>query len=686
MKQYLAGKIRNVAIVGHASAGKTSMAEALLFKTHGTDRLGKIGQGNTICDFDPEEIKREASINTAIAPIIWGSVKINLIDTPGLFDFSTGFYEGMLAAESALILVSGKSGVSVGTVRAYKTAQKMGKARMFYVNKIDSSSSDFYKVFEELKSNFGPSVCPLVAPKFKDGKIECFINLVHDEAYKYDENGKYHVIPMPDIGHRLEGLKASMDEAIAETSEELFDKYFSGEPFTRTEILSGIHEGVKNGTITPMLCGSALELQGISPLLDAMADHLPSAWESGDRIAKTEASGDVLIKCTDEAPFSAQVFKTTVDPFTGKQNYIKVVSGMLKANSSVLNVRTGEMEKIGKIYYVVGKKQLETEFLAAGDIGIVLKLNDTVTGDTLCDPKNKVEFKQSVYPKPTLSMAVQAKNKGDEPKIAAALTKMLDEDPCMRFGNNHETGEQILSGIGEQHLETIATKAKTKFGVDMELSVPKIAYRETIRKTVTAEGKHKKQSGGHGQYGHVMMRFEPNGYEPLVFDEEVVGGRVPRNYFPAVEKGLQDCVKQGVLAGYPVLGLKAVLYDGSYHDVDSSEMAFKQAVTLAYKAGMKDARPAILEPIGVLKAYVPDENTGDLIGELNKRRGQISGMAPCEDGLQEVTAEVPISEMHDFTTRIRQIAHDRGFFSLEFCRYDELPANLEAKVISEATN
>ena len=683
MKQYLAGKIRNLAIVGHASSGKTSLTEALLFKTLATDRLGKVNQGNTICDYDPEEIKRKASINTSLAPIVWGSVKINLIDTPGLFDFSTGFYEGVMAAESVLIVVSGKSGVSVGTERAYKYAKKNNKATMFYVNKIDSSSSDFYNVLEQLKVNFGPSVCPLIVPMFKDGKVECFVNLVHEQAYKYDEEGKYQAIPFPDMGHRLEGLRASMYEAIAETSEELFEKYFSGESFTRTEILSGIHEGVKNGTISPVLCGSALEMQGITPLLDAISDHLPSAWEGGDRIAKEEIQGDIIIKCTDEAPLSAQVFKTIVDPFIGKQSFIKVVSGKVTANSSVYNVRTGEMEKIGKIYYLIGKKQRETQVLSAGDIGVVLKLNDTATGDTICDPTKKVEFKQNAYQKPTHAMAIKAKNKGDEAKITQALTKMLDEDRCMTLENNYETGEQILTGLGEQHLEIIINKVKTKFGVEIELFTPKIAYRETIRQIVKADGKHKKQSGGHGQYGHVVMRFEPNGYEQLVFEEEVVGGKVPKNYFPAVEKGLEECVKHGVLAGYPMLGLKAILCDGSYHDVDSSEMAFKNAVTLAYKAGIKEARPAILEPIGTLRAYVPEAHTGDLIGEINKRRGQIVGMQP-DNELQQICAEVPIGEMHDFTTRIRQIAQDRGYFTLKFTRYDELPANLEAKIISQS--
>ncbi len=683
MRQYLASKIRNLAIVGHCSAGKTSLAEAMLYKANITDRLGTIAEQNTVCDYEQEETKRKTSVNTALAPLTWGSVKINLVDTPGLFDFQTGFYEGISACESVLIVVSGKSGVSVGSEKAYKAAEKLGKSRMIFVNKLDSTSADFYKVLEQLKIKFGPSICPIFAPFMVGDNVDCYINLITDKAYKFSAVDEYSECPMPDTGHKLDGLKAAIYEAVAETSEELFEKYFSGEEFTRTEILTGLHEGVKTGAITPVICGSAQNLEGIETLLDGICDYLPSAWENGDANATNEEGNPILVKCTDEAPFSGYIFKTVSDPFVGKQSYLKIVSGKVAPGQMVHNARTGEQEKVSKIVLLRGKKPIEMTSVTAGDICVLLKLSNTATGDTLCDSSFKVEYDKVEFAKPSLSMAVKAVKRGDEPKIVASLAKILDEDPCMRFFSNTETHEYIVTGLGEQHLDVILNKLKNKYSVDAKFETPMIAYRETIKKKVNAEGKHKKQSGGHGQYGHVLIRFEPNGYSDLVFDEEVVGGKVPKNYFPAVEKGLEECVKSGVLAGYPLIGLKAVLYDGSYHDVDSSEMAFKQAVGIAYKNGIKDAGPVILEPIHSVKIYVPDEYTGDIIGEINKRRGHILGMEK-NDELQAIFAEAPISEMHDFLNKLRQISHDRGYFEMEFERYDELQANLAEKVIAQA--
>ena len=684
MRQYLAGKIRNVAIAGHGSSGKTSLAEALLFKAGATDRLGKVADGNTVCDFDAEEIRRKVSVSSAVAPFAWGSVKINLIDTPGLFDFAAGMYEGVRPAESVLIVVSARSGVTVGAQKAYKLADSMGKSKMFFVNKMDAEHADFYKVLEDLKASFGPSICPLVVPVVEDHKVQCYINLVDNKAYKYNEKGEPAEVAMPDIAHRFEGLIGAISEAVAETDEALFEKFFSGEQFTRDEIIKGIHNGVHTGAITPVLCGSAATLEGIDMLLDSLVDHLPSAWEAGSETAQDASGEPIEIACTDEAPLAAYIFKTVADPFVGKLSYFKVVSGKLSSEVIPVNSRTGEQERLGKLIYMTGKKQEDTAFITAGDIGAVTKLSGAVTGDTLCDPKKVVSFERVEFPEPCLSMAVKVKNKGDEGKVAQGMQRLIEEDPSIGFEQNAETHQQVISGLGEQHLDVIVSKLKSKFGVDIGLTKPRVAYRETIRKPVKVQGKHKKQSGGHGQYGDVWIEFSPYDGEGLLFEENVFGGSVPKNFFPAVEKGLQDCVKHGILAGYPMVGLKAVLVDGSYHPVDSSEMAFKTAASLAYKAAMPQASPALLEPIGNLKVYVPDSNTGGIISELNKRRGRVLGMNPDEDGMQVIEGEVPMSEMGDFATVLRSTTQGRGSFTLKFERYELLPSQLEAAVIEEA--
>ena len=681
MKQYLAARIRNIALTGHSDSGKTSLAEALLFKAGASDRLGKTSEGNTVCDFDPEEIKRKVSVCTAVAPFAWGSTKINLIDTPGLFDFAGEAAQGVRAAESLLIAVSGKSGVDVGTEKAYKMAKDLSKATLFFVSKLDVEHSDFYKVFEELKSTFGPSVCPIVVPYVEDQQVKCYINLIDMKAYTYDDKGEAHEVDMPDFGHRLDGLTAAVSEAVAETDESLFEKYFSGEQFTRDEIIRGVHTGVTNGSISPVLCGCSTNLQGIDMLLDCIVDLLPSPWEKGAEVAVDAEGEPVEVPCTDEAPLAAYVFKTIADPFVGKLSYVKVISGKLAADSAPINSRTGQPERLGKIIYIRGKKQEDTAYITAGDIGAVTKLAATETGDALCDPKKVLSFDPIHFPHPCLTMAIKAEAKGDEAKIASALQRLMEEDPTLAYENNAETHQQLISGLGEQHLDVLVSKLKNKFGVSVSLEVPRVAYRETIRKKVKVQGKHKKQSGGHGQFGDVWVEFEPTVGDDLVFEEKVFGGAVPKSFFPAVEKGLQDCVKHGVLAGYPVVGLKATLVDGSYHPVDSSEMSFKMAASLAYKAGMPQASPVLLEPIGNLKVYVPDSNTGDIIGDLNKRRGRVLGMNPANDGLQEIEADVPMS---DFATAIRSMTQGRGYFTFEFARYEQLPSNLEAKVIEEA--
>lgn len=684
MRQYLAGRIRNIALTGHSGSGKTSLTEALLFKAGATDRLGKVANGNTVSDYDPEEIKRQVSVSTSIAPFAWGSTKINLIDTPGLFDFAGETVQGVRAAESLLICVSGKSGVDVGTEKAYKMAKDASKATMFFVSKLDADHADFYKVFEELKATFGPTVCPIVVPYVEDREVKSYINLIDMKAYTYDEKGEPHEVEMPDFGHRLDGLTAAVSEAVAETDEALFEKYFSGEQFTRDEIIRGVHTGVTNGSISPVLCGCTTNLQAIDMLLDGIVDLLPSPWEKGGEVAVDADGEPVEVVCTDEAPLAAYVFKTIADPFIGKLSYIKVISGKLSADMTPINSRTGQPERLGKIIYVRGKKQEDTAYITAGDIGAVTKLAATETGDALCDPKKVLNFDPINFPKPCLQMAIKTEAKGDESKIASGLQRLMEEDPTIAYENNAETHQQLVSGLGEQHLDVLVSKLKNKFGVSVSLEVPRVAYRETIRKKVKVQGKHKKQSGGHGQFGDVWIEFEPTVGDGLVFEEKVFGGAVPKSFFPAVEKGLQDCVKHGVLAGYPVVGLKATLVDGSYHPVDSSEMSFKMAASIAYKNGMPEASPVLLEPIGNLKVYVPDSNTGDIIGDLNKRRGRVLGMNPSADGLQEIEADVPMSEMSDFATAIRSMTQGRGYFTFDFARYEQLPSNLEAKVIEEA--
>ena len=683
MKQYNAKTIRNVALVGHAGSGKTSLAEAAFYLTGQSERLGRVPDGNTICDFDPEEIKRKASVSTALLPVEWKDTKINLLDTPGLFDFAGGMREGIRAAGSAVVVVSGKSGVTVGAEKGFRAAQKKGIATMFFVNKMDNENADFYKVFEELKTKFGPMVCPLVVPYVEDHQVKCYINLLEYKAYTY-QNGKAAPVPLPDMGHRLDGLVEAMSEAVAETDDALMEKFFSGEAFTTEEIVEGLAKGCKSGMITPVFCGSAVNLQALDMLLYNLKVLLPSPAEVPAPTAVTAGGDEVKLECDPAAPVAAYVFRTVADPFVGKLSYVKVFSGTLTTATSLVNARTGEAERFGKLLNMRGKKQTDVDSITAGDIGAVTKLSAAQTGDTLCDPARVAALPAAAFPNPTLSMAIRVTKKGDEGKIGAALARLMEEDRTLAYRVDAETGQQIISGLGEQHLDAVVAKLKAKFGVDVELTAPRVAYRESVRKKCKAQGRHKKQTGGHGQFGDVWIEFEPCDSEELVFEEKVFGGSVPKNYFPAVEKGLRQAAKHGVLAGYPVVGLKATLLDGSYHPVDSSEMAFIMAAKLAYKAALPEAGPVILEPFGTLRAHVPGDNTGDIMGDVTKRRGRVLGMSPDEDGLQVVEAEVPLAEMQDFTTFMRQLTQGRGHFTLDFVRYEPLPSNLEGKVIEEA--
>ena len=676
--------IRNILVAGHAGCGKTTLIEALLFSTDPEmQRAGTVQDGNTVCDFDPEEQKRHASLAAAVAPVEYDGVKLNFIDAPGLFDFELGMYEGIQAAESVLITVSARSGVTVGAEKAFHLAEKNGKSKIVFVNKTDLENANYYKILENLKTKFGPSICPCVVPVRQDDGTILYVNLFSQKAFKY-ESGKQVQVELPEMGHRLEGLVAAMSEAVAETDDELMEKFFSGEPFTTEEIVNGLAKGCRSGAITPVFCGSAVNQQGLDMLLYNLKVLLPSPADAPAVLAEDAAGEPVEIACDEAAPLAAYVFKTVADPFVGKLSYVKVVSGTLKSDSALVNARTGEAERMGKLLYVKGKKQTDTTVIGAGDIGAVTKLPAAQTGDTLCEAGRVVKLPAPAFPTPTLSMAIRVAKKGDEGKIGAALARLMEEDPTLTYRVDTETGQQIISGLGEQHLDVVVAKLKAKFGVDVELTVPRVAYRESVRKKCKAQGRHKKQTGGHGQFGDVWIEFEPCDSEELVFEEKVFGGSVPKNYFPAVEKGLRQAAKHGVLAGYPVVGLKATLLDGSYHPVDSSEMAFIMAAKLAYKAALPEAGPVILEPFGTLRAHVPGDNTGDIMGDVTKRRGRVLGMSPDEDGLQVVEAEVPLAEMQDFTTFMRQLTQGRGHFTLDFVRYEPLPSNLEGKVIEEA--
>jgi len=684
MKDYDVTKIRNIALAGHNGSGKTSLAEAVLYKAGASDRLGKTSDGTTVCDYDLEEIKRGISIGTSLASFEYNDYKVNLLDTPGLFDFASEMIEGIRASDTVMITVSAKSGVKVGARKAYDEAEKQGKSKMFVVTKIDDKDANFFNVLTELKTVFGPTVCPVVVPVISDGKIVSYVNLIEMKAYKYDSKGNAVETDMPTaeisekFEYRIDGLIGAVSEAVAETSDELMEKFFEGEEFTQKELIDGIHDGMNRGIITPVVCTSATELAGIDMLLKEIELLLPAPHE-------VETVGDSEVKCDVSEPMSAYVFKTVADPFVGKMSFIRVMSGKLSSNSDVINSVTGNSEKVGKLCTLCGKKQTEVSVACAGDIVVASKISAN-TGDTLCDSSRIVKFDAMDFPNPCYSMAVKAKAQGDEAKISASMQRLTEEDPTLTYAQDENTKEQILSGLGEQHIEVAVAKLKNKFGVDVKLTVPKIAYKETIRKKVKVEGKHKKQSGGHGQYGHVWIEFEPCVSDTLVFEEKVFGGAVPKNYFPAVQKGLEDSVKKGVLAGCPVVGLKAILVDGSYHPVDSSEMAFKTAASIAYKEGLRQADPVMLEPVGELKVTAPDENTGDIMGELNKRRGRVLGMEPVKHGVTTIQAEVPMREMHDFALYIRQVTRGLGSFTLNFERYEQLPANLLTEVISSVNS
>lgn len=688
MKEYKTKNLRNVGIVGHSGSGKTTLTEAVLFYTKTIDRVGKVEDGSTTSDYDAEEKKRRISISTAITPCEWEDTKINLIDMPGYFDFVGEMIEGLRASDLALINVCGVSGIQVGTEKAWSYVNKNKMPRAFFINKLDRENSNFEKVLSELKEKFGISVVPIQYPIGSEESFRGVVNVISRRARIF--NPKTHSMEEADIPAELvdsvDECKNMIMEAVAETDEVLLDKYFSEGELSDEEIYHGLINGSARGEIAPVMCGSALTGIGVNTLVEDIIECFPSPENIQSIKARDiKNNKNVEVKINENAPFSAFVFKTIADPFVGKLSLFRVMTGRAKSDSTVYNSNKDKQEKVGTMYFIRGKSQLPTQEIVAGDIGAVAKLQFTGTGDTLCEMAAPIAFEEIEFPAPSMSMAVLPKSKGDEDKISSGLTKLLEEDPTFKISRDVENAEMIVSGVGETHLDIIASKLKNKFGADVTLEMPKVPYRETIKKVADVQGKHKKQSGGHGQYGDVWVKFEPrtDGEDDMQFVDQVVGGVVPRQYIPAVEKGLRECIQHGVLAGYPVIRLKATLHDGSFHPVDSSEMAFKVAASLAYKKGLQAAQPALLEPIMHVEVRVPDDYMGDVIGDLNKKRGKVLGMDP-ENGYQKIIAEVPQAEMFKYATDLKSITQARGSFEMTFERYEEVPASEAAKIIENS--
>lgn len=682
MKTYAPDQIRNIALAGHASKGKTTLLEAMLHLAGATERAGKVADGNTVTDFDAEEKKRHISMASAVASVEYKSKKLNFIDTPGLFDFEQGAFEGLRAAETAVIVVSARSGLAVGAEKAFKNAGSRRMVRVLVTTKMDDDRADFYKSFNGIVAKFGTAACPVVVPIISGGKVAAYYNMIDGKAYAYADGKRTESDAQPDDAPRFEAVQAVFTEAVASADEELMEKYFEGEELTPEEKIRGLKAGVADGSIIPVFALSGLAETACDLLLDFLAEVCPAPKSE----YAADADGEPIELTPDpNGPLAAVCFKTVADPFIGKLSYFKVISGKITAATPAYNARTGKEERMGKLVSVFGAKQTDISELSAGDMGAVTKLSGFATGDTLCSAAQVVTLDGVHIPSATYAMAVEVAKKGEEEKVASGLSRLCEEDPSLHFGVNNETHQQILSGLGEQHLDVAMARLKSKFGVEATLVKPRVAYRETITMKVSAQGRHKKQSGGHGQFGDVFIEFEPYDTEELVFAERVVGGAVPKNFFPAVEKGLRESMQKGVLAGYPMVGVKATLFDGSYHPVDSSEMSFKTAASLAYKEGIPKAMPVLLEPILTVTATVNDEAMGDVIGDINKRRGRVLGMTPSGDGSQEILAEVPESEMSTFSTAMRQMTQGRGSFTTAFARYDRCPEHIAQKIKAEAS-
>ena len=684
MENYSADKIRNIALFGHVGSGKTTLAEAILYYTKAINRQGRINDGNTTLDYDPEEIKRQMSVGLSVACCEYKGSKINIIDTPGDFDFLGEEMSGIRIADSGVIMISAKGGTSVGSEKAIRLLNGKKVPFLFFMNRMDEPNADFEAVAARMMERYGPSVIPLSFPIMEDGKMTGIVDVMNRKAFSIDKaTGKFVEYPLPEqYNERVDELQEKVNEVVAEADDELMEKFFAGEKFTEDEFRHGVHAGFREGKLHPIYCGSAYMIWGVDFLLNCISKDTPPAGKKPALEATLPDGSTQPLACSIDDPLAAFCFKTISDPFVGKISIFKVNAGTLRANSTVYNATKGKDERIGGLFFLKGKEQISTDCITAGDIGAASKLSNTDTNDTICDRARIVELPKIKFPQPCLSKSIVPTKKGDEDKIISGLTKLADEDHCFTVETNPETKQMVLSGIGDMQLKVLVSQLKNKYNVDCELGEPKVPYREAIRKKVKVQGKHKKQSGGHGQYGDVWIEFEPNAEtEDLVFEEKVFGGAVPKNFFPAVEKGLQESVKKGILAGYPVVNLKATLVDGSYHDVDSSEMAFKIAANLAFKAGMAAANPVLLEPISKVEVHIPEEKQGDIMGDLNKRRGRIMGIDADELG-SVVNAEVPTAEMLEYATDLKSMTQGRGWFAMSHVRYEAAPPEVADKVIA----
>ena len=684
MENYSADKIRNIALFGHVGSGKTTLAEAILYYTKAINRQGRINDGNTTLDYDPEEIKRQMSVGLSVACCEYKGSKINIIDTPGDFDFLGEEMSGIRIADSGIIMISAKGGTSVGSEKAIRLLNGKKVPFLFFMNRMDEPNADFEAVAARMMERYGSSVIPLSFPIMEDGKMTGIVDVMNRKAFSIDKaTGKFVEYPLPEqYNERVDELQEKVNEVVAEADDALMEKFFAGEKFTEDEFRHGVHAGFREGKLHPIYCGSAYMNWGVDFLLNCISKDTPPAGKKPALEATLPDGSTQPLACSIDDPLAAFCFKTISDPFVGKISIFKVNAGTLRANSTVYNATKGKDERIGGLFFLKGKEQISTDCITAGDIGAASKLSNTDTNDTICDRARIVELPKIKFPQPCLSKSIVPTKKGDEDKIISGLTKLADEDHCFTVETNPETKQMVLSGIGDMQLKVLVSQLKNKYNVDCELGEPKVPYREAIRKKVKVQGKHKKQSGGHGQYGDVWIEFEPNAEtEDLVFEEKVFGGAVPKNFFPAVEKGLQESVKKGILAGYPVVNLKATLVDGSYHDVDSSEMAFKIAANLAFKAGMAAANPVLLEPISKVEVHIPEEKQGDIMGDLNKRRGRIMGIDADELG-SVVNAEVPTAEMLEYATDLKSMTQGRGWFAMSHVRYEAAPPEVADKVIA----
>ena len=671
--------IRNIALLGHGGSGKTSLAEAMLYLTGETDRLGTVTAGNTVCDYDPEEVARKISISATLAPMMWKDIKINVIDTPGYLDFAGEVVQALRVADSAIIVVDGKAGIEVGTELAWNYATASGLPHAFFINKFDDNDARFGRVLDALHDTFGKNVCPLTIPMVRGGEVVGTIDLIDQTAHVFDANGRHSVEMIPDESKEAAAKYRDMlMEAVASTNEDLMMKYFEGEEITHMEAVNAVHEGIIHGEIVPVFCGAATKLWGVWTMLDKITESFPRHTAKKQEQLEDGSRIDIV----PEGEPAIFVFKTVADPFVGKMSFFKVMNGSVRRDMVLRNNTTGDNEKLAHIYTIRGKKQTEVEELACGDIGMVAKLNNTNTNDTLTWNK-AFAYRKIVFPKPYYVKGMTPASKGDEGKISQSIAKMVEEDYTLRFENDPETKQLLIYGLGEVHLAVLAARLKSRFGLNIKYDTPKIAYREKITKSVDVEGKHKKQNGGSGQYGHVKMRFAPGDAEGLTFTVSVVGGTVPKNFYPAVEKGIQDAMQKGV-AGFPMTHLAADLYDGSYHAVDSDELSFKTAASLAYRKMLELAAPVILEPVGDLQVTVPDGLVGDVMGDLNKRRGSVMGMEPAaHKGYTTIQATAPKVELLDYPITLRAMTQGRGSFDFTVTGYDTVPANLAAKIIEE---